>query len=82
MAKRSKPSTDTTPDPNWQYETSVSEVERIIEAIEGGDLDLAHVFEQFATAVQHLNQCEAFLTQQQQHMALLIETLQDGADDF
>jgi len=82
MAKRSKSSTDPTPDPNWHYETSVSEVERIIEGIEGGDLDLVQVFEQFAVAVQHLNQCEAFLIQQQQQMALLVETLQDGADDF
>lgn len=81
MAKRSK-SEEAATDPNWRYEASVGEVERIIQAIEGGDLDLAEVFEQFSTAVQHLNQCEAFLSQQQQQMAVLIETLQDGAEDF
>ncbi|MBD1911048.1 MULTISPECIES: exodeoxyribonuclease VII small subunit [unclassified Leptolyngbya] len=81
MARRSK-SSETATDLNWRYEASISEVERIIQAIEGGDLDLAEVFEQFATAVQHLNQCETFLGQQQQQMAVLIETLQDGAEDF
>lgn len=82
MAKRSKSSVEATSDPNWRYETSVREVEQIIQAIEGGDLDLAEVFEQFAAAVQHLNQCETFLGQQQQQMTVLLETLQDGADDF
>jgi len=83
MAKRSKSSsTDAIADPNWHYEASVGEVERIIQAIEGGDLDLADVFEQFASAVHLLNQCEAFLSQQQQQMTVLLETLQDGAEDF
>ncbi|HEY9818165.1 MAG TPA: exodeoxyribonuclease VII small subunit [Candidatus Obscuribacterales bacterium] len=60
---------------DWHYETTVAEVEHIIEQIEMGELELADVFEQFATAVQYLQQCEAFLSEHQQHMDLLIETL-------
>ncbi|MGB3516867.1 MAG: exodeoxyribonuclease VII small subunit [Elainellaceae cyanobacterium] len=60
---------------DWHYETTVAEVETIIEQIELGELELADVFEQFATAVHYLQQCEAFLSEHQQHMDLLIETL-------
>jgi len=45
--------------------------------IETGDLELDQVFVQFAQAAQYLAQCEAFLTQRQQQMDLLIETLVD-----
>lgn len=62
---------------DWHYETAIAQVEAIIEQIETGDLDLAAVFSQFAIAVEQLNQCDAFLTQQQAQMSLLIETLTD-----
>jgi exodeoxyribonuclease VII small subunit len=61
----------------WQYETSVAQVEAIINRIESGQLELAEVFEQFASAVNHLNQCESFLVERKQQMDLLIETLVD-----
>ncbi|HIK39516.1 exodeoxyribonuclease VII small subunit [Thermoleptolyngbya oregonensis NK1-22] len=63
--------------PDWHYETAIAQVEDIIEQIETGDLDLAAVFSQFAIAVEQLNQCDAFLAQQQAQMSLLIETLTD-----
>lgn len=63
--------------PDWVYEESVAHVEQVIERIETGELPLAEVFDQFAYAMQQLNQCEAFLNQQQQQMDLLIETLTD-----
>jgi exodeoxyribonuclease VII small subunit len=63
--------------PNWHYETVVAEVEEIIERIELGELELADVFEQFAVAIQHLQACEAFLSEHQQQMDLMIETLAD-----
>ncbi len=64
----------------WNYEATVDRVETIIEQIEAGELELAEVFEQFATAVKYLNQCEAFLQERQQQMDLLIETLADESD--
>jgi exodeoxyribonuclease VII small subunit len=63
------------PESDWHYETSVREVNHIIQQIEAGDLDLAEVFEQFSQAVAQLNQCDAFLNQQQGQLSLLIETL-------
>jgi exodeoxyribonuclease VII small subunit len=66
--------------PNWHYETTVSEIETIIEQIERGELPLADVFDQFAIAVQQLRQCEGFLSRQQQQVDLLIETLLDEPD--
>jgi exodeoxyribonuclease VII small subunit len=64
----------------WNYETTVAQVETIIEQIEAGELELAEVFDQFAAAVKYLRQCEAFLTQRQQQMDLLIERLVDESD--
>jgi exodeoxyribonuclease VII small subunit len=66
---------------NWVYEDSVAQVEQTIERIEAGDLPLAEIFAQFTQAMQQLNQCEAFLNQQQQQMDIMIETLIDGDDD-
>jgi exodeoxyribonuclease VII small subunit len=59
------------------YEEKVAEIEQIITRIEKGKLQLADVFDQFATAVEYLRQCENFLQQRQQQVDLLIETLQD-----
>ncbi|MEB3337907.1 MAG: exodeoxyribonuclease VII small subunit [Leptolyngbyaceae bacterium] len=67
---------------NWNYEATVAEVESIIARIEAGDLDLADVFDQFSTAVEHLRQCETFLLERQQQMGLLIQTLVDEPEDF
>ncbi|MCU0525618.1 MAG: exodeoxyribonuclease VII small subunit [Elainella sp. Prado103] len=61
----------------WSYEATVMQVEAIINQIERGDLELAEVFDRFAIAVEQLNQCEIFLTRQQQQVELLIETLVD-----
>ncbi|MEH1961004.1 MAG: exodeoxyribonuclease VII small subunit [Nostoc sp.] len=61
----------------WNYEAKVTEIEGIITRIEMGELDLEAVFEQFASAVEYLRQCESFLQQRQQQVDLLIETLSD-----
>jgi exodeoxyribonuclease VII small subunit len=61
----------------WKYELSVAEIEAIIARIEGGEMELAEVFEQFELAVRQLRQCETFLAQRQQQMDVLIETLTD-----
>ncbi len=60
---------------SWKYEATVAQVERIVKQIENGELELAEVFEQFSTAIEYLRQCETFLTQRQEQMDLLIETL-------
>ncbi|MEH1838387.1 MAG: exodeoxyribonuclease VII small subunit [Nostoc sp.] len=61
----------------WNYEAKVAEIEGIIARIEAGELELSDVFEQFASAVEYLRQCESFLQQRQQQVELLIETLSD-----
>jgi exodeoxyribonuclease VII small subunit len=66
--------------PDWSYESTVTEIEEMIAEIESGQLDLADVFDQFATAAQMLQQCELFLTQRQQQMELLIEQLDDSVE--
>ncbi len=63
----------------WNYETTVQQVEAIVARIESGELELAAVFDQFAQAVDYLQQCEEFLSQRQQQVDLLIETLTDEA---
>ena len=60
------------------YEAKIAEIETIITRIEGGELELADVFAEFATAVEYLRECDSFLQQRQQQVDLLIETLQDG----
>ena len=69
-------------DDSWSYETSVSQIEAIINQIEMGELELAEVFDRFAIAVEHLHHCESFLTHQKKRMDLLIETLLDEPDVF
>jgi exodeoxyribonuclease VII small subunit len=64
---------------DWNYEATVDRVEDILNAIEGGELELTEVFSQFAIGVDCLNQCESFLTQQQEQVELLLETLGDNA---
>ena len=56
------------------------QVEAIMSRIESGELELADVFDQFASAVSYLRQCDLFLTQRQQQMDLLIETLTDDPE--
>ncbi len=68
-------------DANWRYESAVEQIESIVNQIESGELELAAVFEQFGVAVQQLQQCEAYLSQHQQQLDLVVETLSDLADD-
>ena len=69
-------------DMNWNYEETVAKIERIVGEIEGGKLDLADVFEEFATAVEYLRQCENFLGEKKQQVDLLIEDLVDDGESF
>jgi exodeoxyribonuclease VII small subunit len=62
---------------HWNYEATVAEIEAVIVRIESGELELAEVFSQFEAAVSQLRQCEVFLSERQQQMDLLVETLTD-----
>jgi exodeoxyribonuclease VII small subunit len=61
----------------WNYEQTVERVEEILEAIEGGELELTEIFSQFAVAVESLQQCENFLSAQREQVELLLENLGD-----
>jgi exodeoxyribonuclease VII small subunit len=65
----------------FSYEAKVAEIDSIISKIEAGTLDLAEVFEQFATAVQYLKECDSFLQAKQEQVDILIETLQDESSE-
>jgi exodeoxyribonuclease VII small subunit len=74
MVKRKSASSS---EDGWNYEAKVAEIEGIIARIEAGELELEAVFEQFASAVEYLRQCESFLQRRQQQVDLLIETLSE-----
>ncbi|UKO98673.1 exodeoxyribonuclease VII small subunit [Nostoc sp. UHCC 0870] len=74
---RRKTSSNSEALPDWNYEEKVAEIEKIIAQIESGNLELEAVFDQFANAVEYLQQCETFLQQRQKQVNLLIETLSD-----
>jgi exodeoxyribonuclease VII small subunit len=59
------------------YEEKVAQVEEILGEIESGELELTAVFSQFAIAVESLQQCESFLSQQREQVDLLLENLGD-----
>jgi exodeoxyribonuclease VII small subunit len=61
----------------WRYEATVKKIEAAIAQIESGDLDLADVFDQFSAAIEDLRLCETFLSDRQQQVDLLIETLSE-----
>lgn len=63
--------------PEFDYETTVVQVEAIIEAIDSGSLPLKSVFTEFNLAVEQLQKCESFLAQGKEEMILLVETLED-----
>lgn len=65
--------------PDWRYEETVEKIEIIIDQIEAGSLDLEDVFDQFSVAMNYLQECDTFLTERQEKMELLIETLGDGS---
>ncbi|MEL7356722.1 MAG: exodeoxyribonuclease VII small subunit [Cyanobacteria bacterium J06560_6] len=67
---------------DWSYEQTLSEIETITQQLETGELPLAEVFEQFASAVNALQQCDRFLQEKQTQATLLIETLvgEDAAE--
>lgn len=60
---------------DWNYEETVDRIEAIIDRVESGDLPLEEVFEQFAVAVECLQQCESFLARGKDQMDLAIELL-------
>lgn len=62
---------------DWSYEQTVQRIEAAISRIESGELELAEVFDEFAAAVESLQECETFLAERQRQMDLLIETLKD-----
>jgi exodeoxyribonuclease VII small subunit len=45
---------------DWNYEETVDRIEAIIDRVESGELPLEEVFEQFAVAVECLQECEGF----------------------
>jgi len=59
----------------WNYEETVDRIEAIIDRVESGDLPLEEVFEQFAVAVECLQECESFLARGKEQMDLSIELL-------
>ena len=87
MAKRARSTQSTQTanvaqlDDNWRYEAAVDQVESIVSQIESGELELAEVFEQFGIAVEQLQRCETYLSQHQQQLDLVVETLSDTVDD-
>lgn len=60
---------------DWNYEETVDRIEAIIDRVESGELPLEDVFEQFAVAVECLQQCESFLARGKEQMDLSIELL-------
>ena len=68
------------PSNEWRYEATVKKIEAAIAQIESGELDLADVFDQFSAAVEDLQRCETFLSDRQQQVDLLIETLSDQSE--
>lgn len=67
---------------DWNYEQSVAKIEHIVTRIESGELELAQVFEEFAAAVEYLQQCDSFLQEKRQQVDLAIENLVDDPETF
>lgn len=62
---------------DWSYEATVGTIEAVITELESGNLPLAEVLAQFEEAVGSLQRCEAYLSEKQQQVNVLIETLGD-----
>jgi exodeoxyribonuclease VII small subunit len=62
---------------DWNYEDALAKAETIIDSIESGKLSLAQVFDRFHLASEYLHQCESFLQERQQQMAIYVEDLEE-----
>ena len=65
---------------DWNYEETVDRIKAIIDRVESGELPLEELFEQFAVAVECLQQCESFLARGKEQMELSIELLAEEPD--
>ncbi|MCW6052038.1 exodeoxyribonuclease VII small subunit [Microcoleus sp. N9_B2] len=65
---------------DWNYEETVDRIEAIIDRVESGELPLEEVFEQFAVAVECLQECEGFLARGKDQMDLAIGLLAQTPD--
>ncbi|MFS8117334.1 MAG: exodeoxyribonuclease VII small subunit [Microcoleus sp.] len=65
---------------DWNYEETVDRIEGIIDRVESGELPLEEVFEQFAVAVECLQECEGFLARGKDQMDLAIGLLAPTPD--
>jgi len=65
---------------DWNYEETVDRIEAIIDRVESGELPLEEVFEQFAVAVECLQECEGFLARGKDQMDLSIGLLAQTPD--
>lgn len=62
----------------FQFEKAMEDLEKIVEAMEGGDLTLDQALKKYEEGVQLVRACQAKLTEAEKKIEVLTKTL-DGA---
>jgi exodeoxyribonuclease VII small subunit len=68
----SSPTPDAASDPSPSFESKLAELETLVEALEGGDLELAESLERFKRGVALSQDCRTMLDAAQQQVETLL----------
>ena len=68
-----KKSSDTKDDKNFDFEASLNELEKLVDALEEGDLSLEQSLHDFERGINLTRSCQSALTNAQQKVQILLE---------
>lgn len=76
------PATNNTDAPAPDFETSLAELEGIVDKLEQGELSLEESLQQFERGVQLTRLCQTALTQAEQKVEILLRKSGGSTDEF
>ena len=59
---------------SFDFEASLNELEKLVDALEGGDLSLEQSLQDFERGINLTRSCQSALTEAQQKVKILLET--------
>ena len=82
MTDKNTPKSDDKPG-SFDFEASLNELEKLVDALEGGDLTLEQSLKDFERGINLTRACQKALTEAQQKVQILLEKNgQNSLEDF
>ena len=77
MAKK-KQRSETSDQSDLNFESSIEEVEKVVESLESGELGLSESLQQYERGIEHIKRCHQVLQRAEQKILLLMRVDEDG----